>query len=92
MTHIVTYTLRHSDTQTHMYKHTWYTHKCVTPVSVACGSMDQGLPESLAQLQGLLGKEAGEAVEEWRDQGKTVQDWLAPQVLLGLVAHRVPSP
>ena len=54
--------------------------------------MDQGLPESLAQLQGLLGKEAGEAVEEWRDQGKTVQDWLAPQVLLGLVAHRVPSP
>jgi len=61
----------------------------VLPVSVVCGSTDQGLAKSLTQLQGLLGRETGGAVQEWRT--KTVQDWLAPQVLLGLVAYRVAS-
>lgn len=36
------------------------------PVSVAYG---------LAQLQDLLGKGTGEAVGEWRDQDKAMQDW-----------------
>ena len=52
--------------------------------------MDQRLAESLAQLQGLLGKGTGGAEEEW-GQDKTVQDCEAPQVLFGLVAYRVPS-
>lgn len=44
------------------------------PVSVACGNMDRGLAKRLAQVQGLLGKGAGEAVGKWRNWDR-LQDW-----------------